>query len=146
MGLDMYLKGKRFLWHNEHDEIADEPVIKKLTKGRQLKQIEFELGYWRKANAIHKWFVDNCQGGEDDCDEYLVKYSDLVKLKDICKEVLDNKKPELLPTTSGFFFGSTEYDEWYWNSIQDTYELMSELCQDEDITNGSIDVYYQSSW
>lgn len=146
MGLDMYLKGKRYLWHNERDEIADEPVIKKLTKGRQLKQVEFELGYWRKANAIHKWFVDNCQGGEDDCDEYFVKYSDLVKLRDICKTALDNKKIEVLPTTSGFFFGSTEYDDLYWEDIQYTYELMSELCQDEDITNGSVYVYYQSSW
>ncbi len=146
MGLDMYLKGKRYLWHNERDEIADEPVIKKLTNGRQLKQVEFELGYWRKANAIHQWFVANCQEGEDDCGEYLVQYSDLVKLRDICKEVIDNKKTELLPTASGFFFGSTEYDEWYWDGIQYTYELMSELCQDDDITDGSIDVYYQSSW
>lgn len=25
-----------------------------------------EIGYWRKANHIHKWFVDKVQGGDDD--------------------------------------------------------------------------------
>ena len=146
MGLDMYLTGKRYLWHNERDEIVDEPSIQKFTKGRRMKQVEFELGYWRKANAIHNWFVHNCQDGQDDCDEYIVQYSDLVKLREICKEVIDNNKPELLPTTSGFFFGSTEYDDWYWQDVKETYELMSDLCQDEDIMKGDVQVYYQSSW
>lgn len=26
-----------------------------------------EIAYWRKANAIHRWFVDNVQNGTDDC-------------------------------------------------------------------------------
>ena len=26
-----------------------------------------EVGYWRKANAIHGWFVRNVQNGKDDC-------------------------------------------------------------------------------
>lgn len=28
-----------------------------------------EIGYWRKANHIHKWFVDCVQDGEDDCEK-----------------------------------------------------------------------------
>ena len=31
-------------------------------------RIKEEVGYWRKANQIHKWFVDHVQDGEDDCD------------------------------------------------------------------------------
>lgn len=26
-----------------------------------------QVGYWRKANHIHNWFVENVQDGEDDC-------------------------------------------------------------------------------
>ncbi|MFZ9143053.1 MAG: hypothetical protein ACO22M_00590 [Candidatus Nanopelagicaceae bacterium] len=145
MGLDMYLKGKRFLWHNEREDNAWEEVDK-YTNGRKVSSIELELAYWRKANAIHGWFVRNVQGNVDNCDEYAVKYSDLVKLRDTCKEALDNKNPELLPPQGGFFFGSTEIDDWYWGEIYETHALMHALCQDEDIKNGRIDVSYHSSW
>ena len=61
MGLDMYLS-------------------------RRLKDnTEHEVMYWRKANAIHKWFVDNVQGGEDDCREYPVSNDQLIELRDTCK-------------------------------------------------------------
>jgi len=145
MGLDMYLKGKRFMWYKEREDEAWQE-LDKYTKGRKVSLIELELGYWRKANAIHGWFVRNVQGNVDNCDEYFVKYSDLVKLRDVCFEVLANKKPELLPPTAGFFFGSSEVDEWYWGEIDSTYEMMKDLCQDEDIINGVVDVFYQSSW
>lgn len=145
MGLDMYLKGKRFMWYKEREDEAWQE-LDKYTKGRKVSLIELELGYWRKANAIHGWFVRNVQGNVDNCDEYVVKYSDLVKLRDVCFEALANKNPELLPPTEGFFFGSSAVDEWYWGEIDSTYEMMKDLCQDEDIINGVVDVFYQSSW
>ncbi len=145
MGLDMYLRGKRYLFDKEVEEHSFDDVLK-FTGGRKPKEITFMLGYWRKANAIHNWFVKNVQGGEDDCGEYLVHFSNLVKLRDVCKEALDNKNPDILEPVSGFFFGSTDIDDWYWKDIKKTYELMVELCQDPDIACGNIDVYYQSSW
>ena len=48
--------------------------------------------YWRKANAIHKWFVDRVQGGVDDCSEYQVSSAQLIELRDTCKQVLDGSK------------------------------------------------------
>jgi hypothetical protein len=145
MGLDMYLKGKRYLFDKEVEEHSFDDVLK-FTGGRKPKEITFMLGYWRKANAIHNWFVKNVQGGEDDCKEYLVPFSYLVKLRDACKEALDNNNPDILEPVSGFFFGSTDIDDWYWEDIKKTHELMAELCQDPDIACGNIDVYYQSSW
>ena len=70
---------------------------------------------WRKANAVHRWFVENVQGGEDDCGTYDVPVTKLRELRDILERVVDCRElgPELLPTQSGFFFGSTEYDDWY---------------------------------
>lgn len=145
MGLDMYLRGKRYLFDKEVEEHSFDDVLK-FTGGRKPKEITFMLGYWRKANAIHNWFVENVQDEEDDCEEYLVQFSELVKLRDDCKEALDNKNPDILEPVSGFFFGSTDIDDWYWEDIKKTYELMVELCQDHDIACGNIDVYYQSSW
>jgi hypothetical protein len=145
MGLDMYLRGKRYLFDSEIEDVSFDDVLK-FTGGRKPKEITIELGYWRKANAIHNWFVKNVQGGEDDCAEYLVQFSNLVKLRDACKEALVNNNPDILEPVSGFFFGSTDINEWYWQDIRETHKLMSELCQDPDILNGKIDVYYQSSW
>ena len=49
-----------------------------------------EIGYWRKANAIHKWFVDNVQNGVDDCGEYKVTKEQLIQLHNACNDVLNN--------------------------------------------------------
>ena len=61
MGLDMYLDAKRFLWFNENDlskNISDNfPELGEV----RIKEVTAEAGYWRKSNAIHKWFVDNVQ-------------------------------------------------------------------------------------
>ena len=46
-----------------------------------------EVGYWRKANQIHNWFVNNVQNGVDDCGRYEVTKDDLQKLLTICKKV-----------------------------------------------------------
>lgn len=49
------------------------------------------VGYWRKANAIHKWFVDHVQDGEDDCEyHHEVTKEVLEQLRDVCKTVLDS--------------------------------------------------------
>ena len=105
-----------------------------------------EVGYWRKANQIHKWFVDNVQNGVDNCGEYKVTKEQLIELRDTCNKVLDdgNLAPELLPTRSGFFFGSTGYDEWYFNDIENTKRIIDEIIETKpDYLD---DLYYGSSW
>lgn len=47
----------------------------------------------------------------------------------------------LLPTESGFFFGSTEYDQWYLRDIEETVDILEKCLAD---TSG--DYYYRSSW
>jgi len=103
--------------------------------------------YWRKANSIHNWFVDNVQDGKDDCGVYEVSFEQLMELKSMVASVLaDNGKgPEVLPTTAGFFFGSTEYDEWY---LEDMINTMNHLNECEHIYEANPDskFYYSSSW
>jgi hypothetical protein len=102
-----------------------------------------DVGYWRKANAIHQWFVDNVQHGVDDCKEYDVSVEQLKELLGIVEQVLADHSlaGELLPTQSGFFFGSTEYDEWYFKDLEETRDILTEALKNE-----SGDYQYQSSW
>ena len=50
------------------------------------------VAYWRKANAIHKWFVENVQDGVDDCGRYEVTKEQLQELLKICLMVKENSK------------------------------------------------------
>ena len=52
------------------------------------KRMSESVGYWRKANQIHKWFVEHVQDGEDDCGEYAVSRFKLEQLKATCEELL----------------------------------------------------------
>lgn len=49
-----------------------------------------------------------------------ISKEDAEELLSKCKEVLLNhsKGSELLPTTSGFFFGSTDYDKYYYRDVE----------------------------
>ena len=115
MGLDMYLNVKR---RNDDDEIVS------------------ELVYWRKANQIRQWFVDNIDYPvEGNCPKEVTK-EQLQKLVEDCKVVLEAKDNELankiLPTKSGFFFGSLEYDEWYYDALDYTIKKVQDVIDDYD--------------
>ena len=102
--------------------------------------------YWRKANQVHKWMVENVQHGEDNCGVYEVDINQLRELKDIVEEIMaDPKKaPDLLPTESGFFFGSQEYDEWYREDMELTLQNLNEML--EEYKSGPTRFFYTSSW
>jgi hypothetical protein len=141
----MYLNAKRFLWHNE-DELADRVsnAFPELGKAR-VKEVTAELMYWRKANAIHKWFVDNVQGGLDECQESWVSQEQLEQLLAVIEEIMaDNTKAaELLPPQAGFFFGSTDMDDWYWKDLERTRDGLRGLLA-KNLKSWSI--YYRASW
>ena len=161
-----------------------------------------EVMYWRKANQIHKWFVENVQNFEDDCRMYEVSKPKLEELYAACVEVLNNTelaegyvingwssnpndyckehhiqagKPfdlnnrtyngthnmypiiepgkyvantkaaeELLPTEGGFFFGNTNYDQYYLYDIRQTKEQLEDIFNDFDWDNYGL--VYSSSW
>ena len=150
MGLDMYLNKRTYVqqWEHQKPEHKYEVVVTKggeptNIKPNKVKYIIEEAGYWRKQNQIHRWFVENIQNGTDDCGEYYVSKTDLETLLELCEKVkADNSlADELLPGASGFFFGGTDYDEWYFNGIDNTIEILKEALEDE---NG--EYLYSSSW
>lgn len=148
MGLDMYLTKRVYVGANyEHNQVTGRIQLK--TRGEKIKinfsrvsKIIEDVAYWRKANAIHKWFVDNVQDGEDDCNDHYVDIEKLKELIQVCKDVIaDHSKAEqLLPVQSGFFFGETEYNEYYFGCLQDTIDMLEPLLEE------SGDFYYRSSW
>ena len=150
MGLDMYLHKKTYVKYWEHN--GDDNYDVKVTKAgkpvninpMKVKYVTEEVGYWRKANHIHQWFVDNVQNGNDDCGNYWVSREKLEELLGVCRIVkIDKSKAEqLLPTASGFFFGGTEYDEYYYEDIDNTIEILEEALSDESAD----DFAYRASW
>ena len=156
MGLDMYLSAKRYMstaFRKEDGEKQEAvqklfPELEGLT-GRWgdnscVKEVSIDAGYWRKANAIHDWFVRECQGGVDECQPSYVGREQLLELKALCEEVLADrsKAKELLPTASGFFFGSTEYDEYYFQDLELTVKIIDSVI---DLPQ-EWDFEYRSSW
>ena len=106
--------------------------------------VSVNAAYWRKVNAVHKWFVDNVQRGEDDCGEYYVSHEKLKELLATARAAYSAKDPSELPPQAGFFFGSYDIDEWYWAGIKDTIKQLSKLTELPDFDQLSF--YYQSSW
>lgn len=51
------------------------------------------VGYWRKAEQIHNWFVQEAQHGYDNCDPHFVTPKMLIELRDTCKDILANCEP-----------------------------------------------------
>lgn len=183
MGLDMnlykktYVKNWDYMPKNKLHKITVKrggQLVKTINPNKVVYVVE-EVAYWRKANAIHKWFVDNVQEGNDDCKTYYVSRTDLLNLLDVVNQVLKASKlvkgkvhngtrwtkeggteeiikngmvienpevaKELLPTGEGFFFGSCDYDEWYYKDLKYTQEVLTEALKDE-----LADFEYNSSW
>jgi hypothetical protein len=147
MGLDMYLNAERYVSKYE-DEILHKE-LNGIGFPMEVIGVRCRAMYWRKANQIHQWFVKNVQDGEDDCGEYPVSRENLQNLVEVCKKVLENKNicHELLPTSSGFFFGSTEYNEDYFYDVENTLNLLQTiLAKTSSQFDGEWVFSYQSSW
>ena len=174
MGLDMYVNIRHKdtqskldaykAWENKYSYEEWQRLTEEQVEEYRNSEPEYdenmygkELMYWRKANQIHNWFVQNCQNGVDDCEYYAITVADLMKLKELCEKILTmtekrkamrytsysaTEKEEVdvlyltpegveyatehLPSRSGFFFGSTEYDDWYVLQLENTVEQIND--------------------
>lgn len=173
MGLDQYLYARKYISGvnygrdeangfqvilNKELDTVIEPIgltRKDLDQDTPSVIISVKVYQWRKANAIHQWFVQNVQRGEDDCKDYYVSRESLEELLATLGEVLDihydrhNGDPDitvedLLPTQDGFFFGTYEYDEYYWSEVERTYEAINTILNNPKFED--FDFEYSSSW
>lgn len=99
------------------------------------------VGYFRKVNCVYRYFEDKLTDEtawvtKDECE-------DIVKR---CSAVLENPDlaSELMPTRSGFFFGSTEYDKYYFSDLKDVRKQFKSFIKyfktDDDL------VFINMSW
>jgi hypothetical protein len=130
------------------------PIEEVRTFFDELKQYYYaeEDAYFRKVNCIYRYFQPKL---DDEC--AFVTKADIEDIIDRCDKILvgvDLRKDipvsavaraqELLPTQSGFFFGSTDYDKWYFADIKDVRKQMKKLLrgfnEDTDV------IYVVMSW
>ena len=155
MGLDMYLYRESYVENWEHNNDKHKVSVKFNGKNHpyinpdKVAYIREDVGYWRKANAIHDWIVQNCADGVDECQHITVSGEQLIELRDTCQKVLDDNSiaEELLPTSTGFFFGGIEYDEWYFKGLKDTIDIINNALVD-DVPKGMCtpSYIYLASW
>ena len=104
--LRQYYTTQYYAWDTEHKypyQMLYEPVA-----------------YWRKANQIHNWFVENVQNGEDDCrchDE--VTEDKLLTLLNICLDVKRN-----CPMIDGEVCDGQTYKDGQWINIMKPGKVM----------------------
>jgi hypothetical protein len=177
MGLDMYLEARKYVGRIDWNKVPkrglndDTPVdfndylnedfvaVKEIFPPELTKHTEsgsyvaVNVGYWRKANQIHGWFVREVQNGVDDCKEYSVSREKLEELRDTVTKVLEGDKNtarELLPVTEGFFFGNYDeedgYDKWYEEQLFHTRDVLENILNTVAKDNIDYEFYYSSSW
>ena len=122
----------------------DQSLCRKMPNGETREEI-----YWRKTNFVHKYFTDGWQehGFEsDNCTDFPVTVEDLKTLVEMCEHALDNRleAPSLLPTMSGFFFGSTDYSDWYWHDVAYTAEEVKKLLDERPLKEG--EEFFYNAW
>lgn len=185
MGLDMYLERRTYVKNWKHEEREEHTEVS--AKGKKAEGVDFEsvkyiveeVAYWRKANQIHNWFIENCANGDNDKTDMYVTREQLDELLSTCKKVLESCKlvkgkikngqrstpngwedimedgeyiedstlaEELLPTTSGFFFGSTDYDQYYLADLKHTIEVLEKLAARIPANEDRADYSYIASW
>jgi len=157
MGLDMYLRATEYVsrWDYDGNNADDNnPLFDQLVKQFDVTDaigdttfggisIDFPMGYWRKVNSVHNWFVEICGGGVDECQPMYVNRQHLEELKSLCEQVLADHSlaEELLPTSAGFFFGSTTFDEYYFTDLRYTVKVIDRCLKSK------FDYFeYQASW
>jgi len=103
-----------------------------------------DVGYWRKFNALHSWFVKTFQDDIDECQSSIVDPEVLRELFDEIIKINKKNAKDILPTQGGFFFGGTEYDEWYWQNVEELTKFLLSLYEQYDFEEHTL--VYRASW
>lgn len=140
---DLRALHNRALEDNETDEAEK---YSELINNLQAPYVEPDDIWWgRKKNHIHQWVIDNCDAENiksTNVDYVLINPEKL--LNDV-HAVMDNPElaADILPTQSGFFFGGIDYDEYYFDSLDNLYKILSAEKEKGYFDNHS---YFYWSW
>jgi len=105
-----------------------------------------DAGYFRKHNHLVAYFKY-----EENCSDKELAKCEVKDCITACKQVLkhwgkddfESVAEELMPTESGFFFGSTEYDEYYKEKLEEDIKVFTNVLKNTDWDN---DIVYFHCW
>ena len=166
MGLDMYLYANKYdnkSTYNYDEEKKDKVsktfyprALNKLARKHAdynflSKETFYQIGYWRKFNALHGFIVEHYADGRDECQKIYLSKDDIKEILNTLKEVKANPNSAMgiMPPTSGFFFGSKDIDEWFIKDVEYSIELFEdvlEMLEKNDKRKNYYEIYYQASW
>ncbi len=133
MGLDMYLDGQKYFWHNWDDSKKN-----RIEDGLRVKTVTVELGYWRKHPNLHGYIVKTFADGKDECQNIELTADNL-------RQTVAAVKARALPETVGFFFGkSSVSDEEIADDLTQLERAIAWVETKEEKV--SRDVIYRASW
>lgn len=164
MGLDMYFYARKTTYKSfskwDKPDRADETNYPEDLKtfsdyiyDRNFKSVQtvisYQIGYFRKFNALHSYIVKTFADGIDNCQDIILYKEDVEKIKRVLDDVLNvhqqaEKAKEILPTQSGYFFGGTDYDEYYFEEVKVAADLMQNLLDNFDFEKYQL--IYRASW
>lgn len=163
MGLDMYFYARKTTYKSfsEWDQNRkvdktnypkDLKIFSDYIYDRNFKSVErnvdYQIGYFRKFNALHSYIVKTFANGIDNCQDIFLDQEAVVKIKAALDSVLETpteeSAKEALPTQSGFYFGSTSYDEDYFEDVREAAALMQNFLDHFDFDTYAL--VYKASW
>lgn len=114
---------------------------------RYVVLLDREIIYWRKANAVHRWFCEHLIKPPSNCEHVPVSASELTQLLTTCWQIQSSpdQANELMPVQEGFFFGSTSYDEWYHDQVENTIHGVLDALVYINATPSAA-LYYEANW
>ena len=174
MGLDMYLYANKYLNNENVDQIKKLAGTNNLPNqnGTESIYIRQLVGYWRKVNAVHGWFINKIASGVDECQELYISREQLEQLRQDCIVALANPERNYeienqkvfyqlcdylnkletpinlanynnpVPPVEGFFFGGNELSDYYFSQLEYTIDLITNLLELDD----DFSFHYQASW
>lgn len=138
MGLDMYLTADKYVSGYEFSQDEERRTYAGLLDDinaaawadptTPTATVSITVAYWRKANQIHRWFVENVQGGTDDCGTYDVGREQLEELRGLCKHVLAASQTEAGKIHTGTTYaGGTVTENYVEGQIVTNPEMAKEF-------------------
>ena len=145
MGLDMYLRGDKFISKWDHSQQAPEggslEVKRPVVDGFEVETYVLDMGYWRKFAPLHVYIVNEFADGVDECQRIDLEADQLRK---IANALRDNELPNN-DDCHGFFFGGEEWWDELRSEGKDHAKLFDKAADWVETTSwGS--VTYQASW
>ena len=145
MGLDMYLRGDKFVssWdHSQRDENGRPLEVKRpQMDGFEVTSYVLDLGYWRKFAPLHTFIVRVFANGEDNCQPIDLDAEDLRR---IAAAIRDGNLPDDEDST-GFFFGSPEFWDADRAEGEKHAQVFDKAAEWVD-SNSWNSITYQASW